>query len=113
MTSSRNDPGAAVLTAMVCAGAVSAQFIAGKATRDALYLGALDITSLPSIVIATAAFSIVLVMLSSRMLRRVSPATVIPIAFVVNAVLLIIEWLLADIEPAWTARAAARAGRSS
>jgi AAA family ATP:ADP antiporter len=105
MTSSRPDPGAAVLTAMVCAGAVSAQFIAGKATRDALYLGALDVTTLPVMVIATAALSIVLVALSSRTLRRVTPATVIPVAFALNGALLLVEWALADTEPAWIARA--------
>jgi hypothetical protein len=105
MTSSRPDPGAAVLTAMVCAGAVSAQFIAGKATRDALFLGSLDITSLPTIVIATAAFSILLVVLSSQVLRRLSPAVVIPVAFAVNAILLLVEWSLASTRPEWIARA--------
>jgi hypothetical protein len=105
MNSSRTDSGSAVLTAMICAGAVSAQFIAGKATRDALYLGALAITTLPVMVIATAAFSIVLVMLSSRTLRRASPAVVVPLAFLINAVLLFVEWGLADTAPAWTARA--------
>ena len=44
----------AVFTAMICSGAVSAQFIAGKATRDALYLANLDVTSLPAMVVATA-----------------------------------------------------------
>ena len=53
MAQSRPDPGSAVFTAMTCAGAVSAQFIAGKATRDALYLGVLDVTSLPVMVIGT------------------------------------------------------------
>jgi hypothetical protein len=105
MNRSRTDSGSAVLTAMICAGAVSAQFIAGKATRDALYLGALAITTLPLMVIATAAFSIVLVMLSSRTLRRASPAVVVPLAFLINAVLLFVEWGLADTAPAWTARA--------
>jgi ATP:ADP antiporter, AAA family len=105
MATSSRDPGAAVLTAMVCAGAVSAQFIAGKATRDALYLGSLDVTSLPVIVIVTAIVSIVLVTLSSRLLRRVSPASAIPFAFALNAVLLIVEWALANAAPAWIARA--------
>jgi hypothetical protein len=99
------NPGTAVITAMVCAGAVSAQFIAGKATRDALYLGALDVTSLPVIIVATSAFSILLVALSSRTLQRVSPATVVPIAFALNAVLLLVEWGLVHVAPAWTARA--------
>ena len=38
---------------MVCSGVVTAQFIAGKATRDALYLAHLDVTTLPAMVIAT------------------------------------------------------------
>jgi hypothetical protein len=105
MNSSRPDPGSAVLTAMICAGAVSAQFIAGKATRDALYLSALPITTLPLMVMATAAFSIVLVVLSSRTLRRISPAVVVPLAFLANALLLAAESIFADAAPAWTARA--------
>ena len=105
MAQSRSDPGAAVLTAMTCAGAVSAQFIAGKATRDALYLGVLDVTSLPVMVIATAAFSILLVALSSRTLRRVDPARAVPLAFVANALLLLLAWAIADAAPTWTARA--------
>jgi ATP:ADP antiporter, AAA family len=105
MSNHSRAPGPAVVTAMVCAGAVSAQFIAGKATRDALYLGALDVTSLPAIIVATSAFSILLVALSSRTLRRVSPATVIPLAFAVNAALLLLAWAVVDDAPQWTARA--------
>ena len=42
-----------MMTAMVCAGAVTAQFVGGKATRDALFLASLDYTALPTMVIAT------------------------------------------------------------
>ena len=38
----------AVAAAMVCCGAVSAQFVAGKATRDALFLANADVTMLPA-----------------------------------------------------------------
>ena len=69
------------LVAMVCAAAVSGQFIAGKATRDALFLSYLDVTLLPTIVIATSAFSILLVALSSKMLVRLTPGTFVPMAF--------------------------------
>jgi hypothetical protein len=105
MSNHSRTPGAAVVTAMVCAGTVSAQFIAGKATRDALYLGALDVTSLPAIIVATSAFSILLVALSSQTLRRVSPATFVPVAFAVNAGLLLLAWAAVDEAPQWTARA--------
>ena len=105
MASSRPESNPAVITAMVSVGAVSAQFIAGKATRDALYLGALDVTSLPVMVMATAAFSVALVALSSLTLRRISPAVAVPAAFVLNAVLLLVEWAIAGMAPAWAARA--------
>ena len=59
-------------------GAVGAQFVAGKAARDALFLANLDVTALPTMVVATAAFSILLVALSSRGLRRVPPGTLDP-----------------------------------
>jgi hypothetical protein len=86
----------AVTAATICSAAVSAHFVAGKATRDALFLANADITSLPGIVAATAAFSIVLVALSSFALRRAQPETLIPAAFAVNAGLLLVDWLLVN-----------------
>ncbi len=90
---------------MVCAGAVSAQFIAGKATRDALFLANLDVTALPVMVIATAGLSILLVAASSRGLRRVSPATAIPAAFALSGMLLLGAWALTAVAPALAAQA--------
>ena len=92
-------PTTAVTTAMVCAGAVGAQFVAGKATRDALFLANLDVTALPAMVVAAAAFSILLIALSSRGLRRVPPATFVPAAFAVSAALLLADWLLMPLAP--------------
>jgi hypothetical protein len=90
---------------MVCAAAVGAQFIAGKATRDALFLAHLDVTTLPAMVIATSAVSILLVVVGSKALSRVSPGTIVPVAFVVNAVLLLAEWYLVSTAPALVVRA--------
>src|SRR5262245_16618972 len=98
-------PDSALTTAMICSGAVSAQFIAGKATRDALYLANLDVTTLPAMVVATAAFSIVLVFASSRGLRKTSPGTFVPIAFAVSAALLLLSYFLTFIMPALAAQA--------
>ena len=92
-------PTTAVTTAMVCAGAVGAQFVAGKAARDALFLANLDVTALPAMVVATAAFSILLVALSSRGLRRVPPGTFVPAAFALSAALLLADWALTAIAP--------------
>jgi ATP:ADP antiporter, AAA family len=86
----------AVTAATICSAAVSVHFVAGKATRDALFLASVDITSLPGIVAGTAALSIVLVALSSFALRRIQPETLIPALFTGNAVLLMVDWLLVD-----------------
>ena len=98
-------PGPAVTTAMVCAGAVGAQFIAGKAARDALFLANVGVTALPAMVVATAAFSILLIALSSRGLRRLAPATFVPIAFAVSAALLLVDWALLPYAPKLAAEA--------
>ena len=76
VSSSRAQSDSSIIIAMVCAGAVSAQFVAGKATRDALFLAYLDVTALPTMVIATSAFSILLVVASSRGLQSISPGHV-------------------------------------
>ncbi|NOT25358.1 MAG: hypothetical protein HOP16_04575 [Acidobacteria bacterium] len=92
-------PRRAVWTAMFCAAGVTAQFIAGKATRDALYLANLDVTSLPAMVVVTAAVSIGLVVLMSKGLQHVSPRVFVSMAFAVNAAMLIGEWLLLPTAP--------------
>ena len=48
-------------TAMLCAAAITAQFVGGKATRDALFLSALNVTALPTMLIATSVCSILVV----------------------------------------------------
>jgi hypothetical protein len=105
MATSRLADRSSVLTAMICSGAVSAQFIAGKATRDALYLAHLDVTTLPIMVVATAVVSILLVIAGSHSLRRFSPGTFVPAAFAVSGVLFLGSWLLLG----WAPRLAAQA----
>ena len=82
------------MTAMVCAGAVTAQFIGGKATRDALFLASLDYTALPAMVMATSVFSIVLVGVNSRAARSISPSILVPASFAASGALFLVEWLL-------------------
>ncbi len=86
-------------TAMVCAAAVMAQFVAGKAMRDALFLTALDVTALPAMLIATSICSLLLVGLHSRVARRIAPATLIPASFVASAILFLVEWMLRSTNP--------------
>lgn len=95
----RGRPGIAIGTAMLCAGMVTAQFIAGKAVRDALYLAHLDVTSLPLMVMGTAAFSLLAVALSSRALRRAAPGRLIPWWFISSTILFVGEWALVSTAP--------------
>lgn len=89
---------------MLGSAVVGAQFIAGKAARDALFLTHFDASSLPNMIIMTSIFSIVLVAVSSKGLERVSPATWVPAAFAASAILLIAEWGLTSTAPGLAAR---------
>lgn len=103
MISPRPLPGSTVLSAMLCAGAVTAQLVAGKATRDALFLAHLPVTALSTMFIATSVVSLVLVSASSKWVSQHSLATFVPAWFAASAVGLIAEWLLTS----WAPRTAA------
>src|SRR5262245_16907778 len=98
MTSNRSS--SQMVTAMICAGAVTAQFVGGKATRDALFLASLNYTALPAMAIATSAFAIVFVALNSGAARKVAPATLVPASFAISGILFLAEWLLTFYAPA-------------
>ena len=85
--------------AMLCAGAVTAQLVSGKATRDALFLASLDFTALPTMLVATSVFSILIVAASSRAGRRIRPATLVPATCIASGILFLCEWLLASRMP--------------
>src|SRR6476646_9683932 len=78
--------------AMWCSAVVSAQFIAGKAARAAIFLAHYDVTALPAMIAITAAVSILLVLANARILRRVSPATLIPGLCAVSGGGLLVSW---------------------
>src|SRR4029450_10656733 len=96
-------PSRAVVIAMLCAAAVTAQVVAGKATRDALFLTSLDFTSLPMMLIATSIFSLVLVAVNARGARRYAPTRLVPALFVASATLFLAEWVLRAKAPALAA----------
>jgi ATP:ADP antiporter, AAA family len=85
-----------MMTAMLCAGAVTAQFVGGKATRDALFLASLNYTALPAMVMATSVVSILLVAANSRASRRIQPAILVPVCFAASGVLFLVEWALTE-----------------
>jgi ATP:ADP antiporter, AAA family len=93
MTSNRAGP-RSVATAMLCAGVVTAQYVVGKATRDALFFAQFDFTALPTMFICTSFVSISLVMANSRAAGRLVPRTLVSGFFAVSGALFIAEWLL-------------------
>ena len=85
----------ALLTATI----IIAQQVAGKATRDALFLSHFDVTQLPKIVIAAAVLSMAAVLFTARLLTVFGPARVVPRAFGASAVLFVGEWVLFGSHP--------------
>ena len=79
---------------MLCFAMVTAEYVGGKAARDALYLANLDVTTLPAMVIATSIVSIVLVAASARAVTRILPSRFVPALFAASAALLLLEWIL-------------------
>src|SRR5438093_8707936 len=85
--------------AMLCAGVVTAQYIVGKATRDALFLAQFDFTALPTIFIITSFVSIALVAVNSKVSGKLVPRVIVPVSFAVSGALFVVEWLLIDRAP--------------
>ena len=73
MRMQKSETGRLVLTAIVSAGAMIAFQVAGKATRDALFLSNFPVTALPAMAAASAAVSIAAIMSSARLLSLKSP----------------------------------------
>jgi len=84
---------------MLAATLMIAQHIAGKATRDALFLTYFDVSQLPKLMMVGAAVSVAAVLLASRLLARYGPARLMPLLYLVSTVLLAVQWYLADAVP--------------
>lgn len=89
-----NDPQVATRAAMVTAFAMIAHQVGGKAARDALFLSSYAVTSLPYMIIASAVVSLLVAVGSTRLMRRWSPAQIVPAAFIASAALQVGEWML-------------------
>ena len=98
LNGARTDSGA-MLFALFAATTMIAQQVAGKATRDALFLSNFDVTNLPKMVIAAAFASMGGVLLMSRLLSHFSPARLVPGVFGLSAVLFVAEWVLLNYQP--------------
>ena len=99
MTSKNQSDSVAMMFALVAATTMIAQQVAGKATRDALFLSNFDVTDLPKIVITAAIASMAAVLIMSKLMSKISPISLIPAAFGLSSILFIAEWLLLDYQP--------------
>jgi hypothetical protein len=95
----------AVLAAMLAAGALVAQQVAGRATRDALFLSSFPVSALPLAMIGSAVASALAVLGFSAALSRRSPARVVPLALAAGTGLLLAEWGLSLVRPRLAAAA--------
>ncbi|MFL5511771.1 MAG: hypothetical protein ACJ8CN_04965, partial [Gemmatimonadales bacterium] len=68
--------------------------LAGKATRDALFLSSFGVAALPAIVIAAAALSGILAILIAGVMARSQPVRLVPRLYALSAALLLAEWAL-------------------
>jgi hypothetical protein len=98
-----NNTSRSTLVTMLCASAVTAQFVGAKATRDALFLATVGLESLPAMLIVTSLCSLLLVAAQSRWGARMTPATLLQVSFTVSGALFLIEWIARFTSPGATA----------
>jgi hypothetical protein len=99
MANAKRTDAAALAFALFAATTMIAQQVAGKATRDALFLSNFDVTNLPKVMIASAIASMTGVLIMSRLLSRFSPFALVPAVFGASAILFVGEWLLLGSHP--------------
>ena len=105
MSGARSDSRGWLNAALVCSGLIGAQAAAAAATRDTLFLTTMDAAARPAMVAASAGLSVLLGLLHWQAVRRASTSLVAPAWFVVNSLLLLLNWRLAASFPAAGAQA--------
>ncbi len=86
--------GGGVWAAAIASGSLVALIVAGKATRDTLFLTHFGLQLLPAAMIGAAIVSSLAVVGMARALTRYGPARVVPGTFALGAVLFLGEWWL-------------------
>src|SRR5215210_5462037 len=84
----------AASAAAVAAAVIITLQLAGKATRDALFLSTFGVASLPPIVITAAILSAFLAVLLARVMARTRPGRLVPRLYALSAMLIMAEWAL-------------------
>jgi hypothetical protein len=101
MTPSRSDPTdrQAATAATLAVFLLIAQQVAARAVRDALFLSAFPVKSLPLVMGASAVFALVGAEVLSLALARRSPSRVVPAAAALSAGLLALWWAVGFVSP--------------
>ena len=73
--------------------------VAGKASRDAIFLSQFSTADLPAMVTVAAIAAVAVSIAGSRMLVRLGPHRVAPVSFALSGVLQLVEWLLLGYHP--------------
>ena len=80
--------------AMAVSGLMMAHQVAGKASRDAIFLSQFRTADLPAMVTSAAIASVAVSILGSRALVRLGPNRIAPSAFALSGVLQFAEWIV-------------------
>src|SRR5689334_16573288 len=95
MKSGRTGIPALVMQACFIATTMMAWQVAAKTTRDSLFLSAFDpVQALPPMMVAASVASVLMAILSAKLLHKWGPSLVIPIGFLFGAGLHIAEYVL-------------------
>ena len=98
MSETERDIRMAVWAGTFASAAMIAHQMAGKATRDALFLSTYGYPALPAMVIAAAIVSLFLAGVASRVSGRFEPARIVPLVFGISSVLTLVEWSLLSVD---------------
>ncbi len=77
---------------MTVAAVMLAHQVAGKAVRDAVFLGSRPVTDLPGMVMLAAVLSVAAVPVYSHLLAWVGPRRLVPVGFLLSAAAHVAEW---------------------
>ncbi len=95
----KGQAGMLVWVAGLAAVLMIASHVAGKATRDALFLTAFDVTLLPRMMLVSAILSVASVFAMSHFMSKLGPARLVPKLYTASAILFCVQWLAMGVRP--------------
>src|SRR6266498_1437579 len=98
-TASQPQHGAQIRVAMAVSGLMMAHQVAGKATRDALFLSEFKVAALPTMVATAAIAAVVISLWRGRALVRFGPCRVSAVSWGGSGVLQVAGWMLVRNRP--------------